>query len=382
MGGDPEYVARAGRNQQGDTLNYAVDADIAVASTIDSAFYRDEDAYVLARERIFARSWQWVSELGDVAEAGSLSPRELLPGLIDEPLLLSRDGAGTLRCLSNVCTHRGNILVREARTGAEQIRCGYHSRRFDLAGRMTFMPEFAQAKNFPSATDHLPQIPFAEWAGHGFAAIDPAAPLEAFIGDMTTRLAWLPIESFQLDPSSSRDYVVRAHWALYVENYLEELHVPFVHPGLSRVVDVASYAHELFRYASLQLALAKEDEVAFDPPSGALDHGRRVAAYYWWIFPNLMLNFYPWGLSLNRVVPEAIDRTRVEFRAYVGDQTLRGKGAGGALHEVELEDEAVVEAVQRGVRSHFYRRGRYSPTRERGTHHFHRLLCEFLGAAS
>jgi len=152
-----------------------------------------------------------------------------------------------------------------------------------------------------------------------------------------------------------------------------------VHPGLSKVVDCVTYEHELFRYSSLQLALARENEVAFDPPPGALDHGRRVAAYYWWIFPNLMLNFYPWGLSLNRVVPEAIDRTRVEFRAYVLDEAKRGQGAGGALHEVELEDEAVVEAVQRGVRSRFYRRGRYSPTRERGTHHFHRLLCEFLG---
>jgi len=360
-------------------MTYAVDADITAASTIDSAFYRDEEAYVLARERIFARSWQWIGDLGDVTRPGSLSPRELLSGLIDEPLLLARDAAGTLRCLSNVCTHRGNILVREPRQGVEQIRCGYHSRRFDLSGRMTFMPEFAQAKNFPSASDHLPQIPFAAWAGHGFAAIDPAAPLEAFASDMRTRLAWLPVERFQPDAASSRDYTVRAHWALYVENYLEELHIPFVHPGLSKMVDCATYEHELFRYSSLQLALAKEGEVAFDPPPGALDHGRRVGAYYWWIFPNLMLNFYPWGLSLNRVVPEAVDRTRVEFRAYVLDAGKRDRGAGGSLHEVELEDEAVVEAVQRGVRSRFYRRGRYSPTRERGTHHFHRLLCEFLG---
>ena len=360
-------------------MRYCVDPDIAIASTIDSAYYRDEESFALTRERIFARSWQWIGDLEDVANAGSLSPRALLGGLIDEPLLLSRDREGTLRCLSNVCTHRGNILVTEARNGVEQIRCGYHSRRFDLAGRMTFMPEFGQAKNFPSAADNLPRVPFAEWAGHGFAAVDPATPLEAFLGDMQQRIAWLPVQRFRADAAASRDYVVRAHWALYVENYLEELHIPFVHPGLSRVVDCASYAHELFRYSSVQLALAKETEVGFDPPPGAPDHGRRVGAYYWWIFPNLMLNFYPWGLSLNRVVPEAIDRTRVEFRAYVADEAKRGQGAGGALHEVELEDEAVVEAVQRGVRSRFYRHGRYSPTRERGTHHFHRLLCEFLG---
>ena len=359
-------------------MAYSVDDDITVASTIDSAFYRDEQTFARSRERIFARTWQWAGDLGGVAEPGSLTPRELLPGLLDEPLLLVRDAAGALRCLSNVCTHRGNILVREARRGVDQIRCGYHSRRFDLSGRMTFMPEFAGAKNFPSCTDNLPSVPFGVWAGHGFAAIDPVAPLDEFLDDMRQRLGWLPLDQFRLDPASSREYVVNAHWALYVENYLEELHIPFVHPGLSRIVDCATYEHELFHRSSLQLALAREGELAFDIPEGAPDHGRRVAAYYWWVFPNLMLNFYPWGLSLNHVVPQAIDRTRIDFHAYVRDEGKRGQGAGGALHEVELEDEAVVEAVQRGVRSRFYRSGRYSPTRERGTHHFHRMLCRFM----
>jgi choline monooxygenase len=160
-----------------------------------------------------------------------------------------------------------------------------------------------------------------------------------------------------------------------VENYLEGFHIPYVHPGLNQAVDYASYGDELFRYSSLQLARARSDEPAFETQSG---DGKRIAAYYAWIFPNLMLNFYPWGLSVNRVVPEAVDRTRVEFRAYVRDEAKRGRGAGALLHEVEMEDEAVVEAVQRGVRSRFYRGGRYSPTRERGTHHFHRLLCEFM----
>jgi choline monooxygenase len=40
----------------------------------------------------------------------------------------------------------------------------------------------------------------------------------------------------------------------------------------------------------------------------------------------------------------------------------------------------VVESVQRGIRSSLYRRGRYSPTRERAVHHFHRLLVEALSA--
>jgi choline monooxygenase len=107
-----------------------------------------------------------------------------------------------------------------------------------------------------------------------------------------------------------------------------------------------------------------------------------MAGWYFWLFPNLMLNFYPWGLSVNVVKPLGPERTRVSFLTYVHDESLRGTGAGGDLHRVEMEDEEVVESVQRGVRSRLYDRGRYSPRRETGTHHFHGLLARVLSDAS
>ncbi|MGZ8259798.1 MAG: hypothetical protein ACXWUL_04520, partial [Caldimonas sp.] len=45
----------------------------------------------LTRERVFARTWQWLGDLADVEVPGTLSPREMLPGHLDEPLLLARD---------------------------------------------------------------------------------------------------------------------------------------------------------------------------------------------------------------------------------------------------------------------------------------------------
>ena len=339
-----------------------VDPDIAVAHTLPGAFYSDAEAFARMRERVFARSWQWLGTVHDVAAPESLAPRDLLPGFLDEPLLLARDASGELRCMSNVCTHRGNILVGAA-CRAKQIRCGYHSRRFDLAGRMTFMPEFKDARGFPSPADNLPQVAFGEWAGQAFASLDPAAPLDDFLAEVRASLEGDPVGSLTHDPSRDREFAVHAHWALYVENYLEGFHIPFVHAALNEVVDYGTYASELHRYANLQLAHDREGN---------------IAARYWWVFPNLMLNFYPWGLSLNLVQPQAIDRTRVLFRSFVWDESKLERGAGAGLDRVESEDEAVVEAVARGVRSRLYGRGRYSPARERGVHHFHRLLCEFL----
>lgn len=358
-----------------------IDPDIRQAATLDTAFYTEEAMFREARERVFARSWQWLGDTRDVAQPGSVAPCEMLAGLLNEPLMLSRDADGNLRCLSNVCTHRGNILVHQA-CQLKEIRCGYHARRFDLAGTMLSMPEFSDAKNFPSTADNLPALPFGSWKGHAFASIAPAAPLAEFMAEIEARLSWMPIEDFVHDPNRDRDFDLDAHWALYVENYLEGFHIPFVHAGLNAVVEYGSYASEIGRYANLQLAIAREGEPAFDIPAGSPDHGKRVAAYYWWVFPNLMFNFYPWGLSLNLIRPQARERTRISFRSFVWDADKLEQGAGAGLDRVEMEDEEIVRAVQRGVRSRFYQHGRYSPTRERGVHHFHRLLCEFMAGAT
>ena len=350
-------------------MRYDIDPDVARARALDPSFYASDAAFAATREKIFARTWQWLGDVDDVELPGSLSPRMLLPGFLDEPLLLARDDAGTLRCLSNVCTHRGNLLVK-APCRASDIRCGYHSRRFDLTGRMTFMPGFADAPGFPSPADDLPHVAFVELGPHAFVALDPAAPARSFLGDMIERTAHLTPEDFVHDPSRDRDFSVNAHWALYVENYLEGLHIPYVHPELATTIDSAGYTTELFAFASLQQAQARDGTPAFD--------GTSIAASYWFVFPNLMLNFYPWGLSINLVEPLSPSRTRVRFRSYVGNAARLDGGAGGALDRVEQEDEAVVEAVQAGVRARLFKGGRYSPGLERGVHHFHRLLARFL----
>jgi choline monooxygenase len=356
---------------------FEIHPDVAHAHTIDKAFYLDDGVWALARERIFARAWHWLGPQPAVAEAGSLAPHTLLPGLLDEPVLLARDAGGTLRALSNVCTHRAKLLV-DAPCRAEHIRCGYHSRRFELDGTLRFMPGFEGVQGFPAASDHLPQLALADWAGHAFTAIDPVLPFDTLAAEMRERLASLPIHSWRADESRSRSFTFDAHWALYVENYLEGLHIPFVHPALNQALDMANYRYELGSASVLQLALARDGETAFEPPPGHPDHGLRVAAWYWWLWPNVMVNVYPWGLSLNLVMPISPSRTRVIFRSFVADASLLGEGAGGALDPVEMEDEAAVLSVQQGIRSRLYRQGRYSVQHERGTHHFHRLVAAAL----
>ena len=127
----------------------------------------------------------------------------------------------------------------------------YHSRRFELDGRLRHMPGFEGARDFPSASDDLPQLALGDWAGHAFTSLFPRWPLTNWLGDMHDRLAWLPINTWCADASRSRSFEFDAHWALYVENYLEGLHIPFVHPALNRTLDMSAYHYELGR-ASVQ----------------------------------------------------------------------------------------------------------------------------------
>ncbi|PYT00494.1 MAG: choline monooxygenase [Acidobacteria bacterium] len=336
--------------------DFTIDPDIHRARTLSSSFYTEGRYFELSKERIFSRTWQFA---GRADEVENLKPVTLLPGFLDEPILLSKNDDG-IRCMSNVCTHRGKILVDES-CNANLIRCGYHGRRFDLNGKFLSMPEFADVENFPSEADNLKQIPIATRGGFVFASVDPIAPFADFVDDVATRFN--DLEPSQLKLVSKRDYEVKAHWALYCENYLEGFHIPFVHHSLNEIVDYGSYSTETFRYSSLQTGL---------------DAGGAVAGRYLFIFPNLMFNFYPWGISVNVVRPVTPSRSVVEFLTYVSDESKLGSGAGTDLDRVELEDEAVVESVQRGIRSRFYSHGRYSPTREQGTHHFHRLIAEFM----
>ena len=347
-----------------------IDDDIRRARTLPSAFYRDLAVFERVRERVLARSWQLVDGAERASAPGSVLPFSFVEGCLDEPLLLTRDGAGALHGLSNVCTHRGNLLCTKPEA-AQSLRCRYHGRRFALDGRFLSMPEFEGVRDFPSPADDLPRVRLAHFGPLVFAALHPAFPFDELIAPVRERMSFLALERMAPDPSGSRVYEVAANWALYCDNYLEGFHVPFVHPDLAKTIDYGSYRTELFAWSSVQIAEAAAPADAFP--------GSSIAAYYFFLFPNLMLNFYPWGLSINVVVPAAVDRTRIVYRSWVVDPSRRGSGAGGALDRVEIEDEQIVEQVQRGVRSRLYDRGRYSPSREAGVHHFHRLLARVSG---
>jgi choline monooxygenase len=356
---------------------FYVDADISRAKTLHTDFYKDPAVFELAKEKLFSPGWQFIGDTGLVNERGRCYPFTLLEHYLDEPLLLTCSPENHLHCVSNVCTHRGTLVIKEP-CKMVNLRCRYHGRQFGLDGHFISMPEFKEVKDFPSPDDNLKQLPLFNWGPLLFVSLQQMAPPQLYLQEMMARLNWLPLQEFVFRPELSKDYPVHAHWALYCENYLEGFHIPFVHAGLNAVLDFGNYVTELFPYSNLQLGIAKEGEEVFELPVTSPDYGKSVAAYYFFVFPNMMFNFYPWGLSINVVKPVTQQQCTVSFLTYVWKDELFNRGAGSDLNSVEMEDEEVVEAVQKGIASRFYQHGRYSVTREQGTHHFHRIISQMM----
>ncbi len=358
--------------------DYYINPDIKKAETLPASFYKSQEVFDALKEKVFVKSWQWIGDENSLVPlTESVYPFVLLDSYLTEPLLVVRDKNDDIKCLTNVCTHRGNIVVHNPGK-TKHLICMYHGRRFGLDGSFKKMPEFTEAEDFPRPCDHLHKFDIKKLGGHLFVGLDPEFDFDAVLKTMNERIGFLPLHEFKPDTSLNKDYIVNCHWALYCDNYLEGFHIPFVHEDLNNALDYGSYTTEVYDHVNLQIGYAEGAEETFDLPKDHIDYGRNVAAYYYWIFPNMMFNFYPWGLSINIIKPLSINKTKVSFITYVYDKTKLNSGAGALLDKVEREDEFVVEGVQKGLQSRFYNTGRFSPNMEKGVHHFHSLLAAFI----
>ena len=338
-----------------------IDKDISVASTMPSFFYTDIDLYKKTLDKIFNYSWQFVSDKKSISKYKTF-PILFLQDSINEPLILSNND--NIECISNVCTHRANILCDKP-SNKNSIQCGYHGRTFDLSGKFKFMPGFEDAKNFPSSEDNLKQANIKLWKDFIFCSLNNGININDILEDIDTRLINFPFQNLGLDNDNSSEYVIDAHWATYCENYLEGFHVPYVHSGLNNDINVDTYETILFKNGVLQQTMSKDSKNEF-------------YAFYYWIFPNMMFNFYSWGLSINIIEPIDYNKTRIKFLSYPKKGFKQTKGEDASIDIVENEDQKIVLKVNKGLKSQYYKRGRYSPKHERGVHHFHRLLAKYL----
>jgi choline monooxygenase len=203
--------------------------------------------------------------------------------------------------------------------------------------------------------------------------------LEDFLGGLVKRVA--PLGLSKLHYFDRRVYDIHCNWKVFVDNYLDGgYHVPHLHKGLNSVLDYKQYTIENEdRYCLQSSPMVSGTE---DAATATTRKGDR--AWYFWQYPNLMINHYQGYMDTNLVLPLDVDHCRVIFDFYFAEvdqahseYNQQSVAVGGRVQE---EDLGICEAVQQGLKSRAYRAGRLSVRREAGEHLFHRLLAADLRA--
>jgi choline monooxygenase len=362
---------------KGIITNYDPNLTLEQASTPPSSWYTDSPILELEEHIVFRRSWQLIGRADQLRKPGEYRTT----AIAGEPILVVRGKDDVLRGFFNVCRHHAAAVMPKPEGRAENLRCPYHGWTYDLTGALIHTPEFGGVVNFDRETNGLVPVQIAEWKSWVFVKLDAGGvSLKEYLGtDLIERLEPLNLE--RLNWFQRRSYFLNCNWKVFIDNYLDGgYHVPHIHGGLSSILDNSKYKIETGERFCLQSSPIAADKS--ESQTATVRQGDR--AYYFWLYPNFMINIYAGVMDTNLVIPRGVDKTEVVFDYYFADisESTREKNLASIAvsEQIQAEDVAICESVQRGLNSRAYDTGRLSVRREAGEHLFHRLLHADLQA--
>ena len=351
-----------------------IDQDVSRAWTLPAQLYFDKDVCAVENKTIFSRTWQVVGHHAQVKDRGDYFTTELA----GEPLLIVQGTDNKLRGFYNVCRHRAGPPA-EGCGSRKLFRCGYHGWTYDLDGALITATEVEGVEGFRPEDFALVPENVEEWFNLIFVNLDPEAkPLRESLSELIPQ-----VEKFQFTGMKlfeRRTYEMNCNWKTYVDNYLEGYHLPSVHPGLNRELDFNAYVVEPHVRHVRQFSPIRGAQPGDTSPRRYQEAGDLTTDYFW-IYPNWMLNCYPDNVSLNIVLPRGPERSVAIFEWYLPEKDHSSSAAKASVEfsdQIQVEDVAICEKVQKNLRSRSYSRGRFSATQEKGVHAFHRMYAEAM----
>lgn len=352
-------------------------------TTLPRHFYADPDFYRRELERFYFERWICVGRADQIPRAGDYFVRTIA----DESVIVTRDAAGAIGALFNVCRHRGTrICDQPAGHFVDRIQCPYHAWTYDLAGNLLtapHMPPDFRKEDYP-----LQGAACEGWDGHvfvklgrerdrrpGAAGTEVRADFDAQLGSLRDRFGNWRMEELRLGRRIVYD--VKANWKLIVLNFNECLHCPTLHPALNRlhhylgadnVAPTAWYCGGAmgFKDGVETMSVDGRRRRAFLP--GLTEAQRRQVEYYS-VYPNFLLSLHPDYMMTHTLWPRAHDRTEIvcEWHFHPGELARENPPIDDAIEFWDLtnrEDWWIAEQSQAGISSRAYRPGPYSEREE------------------
>ena len=338
-------------------------------STIPSKWYYEDEFLDQEKSEIFLKEWQLVGSHSQIKNPGDV----LVAEIANNPIIVSRQKDNTLKGFYNVCQHRGGPLAYE-NCSLSKLQCKYHGWVYDLNGNLK------SARGFKSSelniNDYnLTPVKIAEWMGQVFVNLSSnPVDLGSQIDEIKTLVS--PIDFSNYAFKFRESYEINCNWKVYMDNFLEGFHIPFVHPELNKVIDYKSYKTEIYDRFSLQWC-PLDSELS---PYGKSPTPEENKAFYFTIFPNIILNIAPGRLQTNIVEPKGSKSCVVHFDYHFDNPEETNIEQDAEFSEiVQQEDILICESVQKGLESNGYDQGKFSPLHEQGVLHFQSLIRNSLG---
>ncbi len=180
-----------------------------------------------------------------------------------------------------------------------------------------------------------------------------------------------------------RQYAIQANWKVVVENFLECYHCAVSHPGFADLIDLDKYQVVAYDRCSVQRGPRKASARPPCKEGFGADEGREGLYTYLW--PNFMLNVYPGAsnASTNLILPIDEHHCLAVYEFFFAENMPEEEQRAMVdfIDQVQREDIIIVESVQRGLRSGFYKQGQLILSRENGIQHFQRLVFSALAGS-
>lgn len=363
-------VPAAHREQTG--LTAVADA-LASGLTLPSSWYTDATHFELEQTLIFERAWQCVGHTRGLAREG-----DFLTSTIGRvPVVVTRDGTGTLHGLVNVCRHRAHA-VAEGTGNRKTLQCPYHGWTYNLDGSLRVAPRADREATFDKSELSLLGVRTDTWGPFVFANLDPtAAPLADVLGALPELMSSYGFDFAALEHRKRIVYELETNWKVYVENSIECYHCPVAHLGLTSVVEMDP---DVYRLTADNFVMTHESRLrskSEDGPGRVLERPDGIAEFqFYYLWPSFMIAPSPNRLWVGAFEPVNESATRVVTDFYFGpgfrDEDV--EESIGFSDQVLREDKKLVESVQRGLRSGRVEYGRLLPQSESLVRHFQRLV--------
>ena len=330
--------------------------------TIPSKWYMDEQILKIEKRNIFSKSWHLFCSTDQISNPGDYKTMMIN----DQPIIIIKDENNSINAFYNVCQHRGCVLL-DNDGNAKSLKCGYHGWVYDLNGNLKTARGFNKQK-IKIEDFSLKPVEHYVWMNLIFVKLQN----EYYdIKKTLTKIEKIisPIRFDQYSYHSRVSYKINCNWKIYMDNYLEGFHIPIVHPKLNDAINYKSYKTETFENFSLQWCHIKSQS---SPYKKSISNQK---AFYFTLFPNILLNIAPGRLQTNIIEPIDALSCNVHFDYYFLDIEPNQISKDINFSEkIQNEDIDICERIQAGLESNGFDSGILSTEYEIGVSHFQNFI--------